>query len=143
MELESDLRNTSDTLLQTLDRLGDLEKEKRALDPTSQRFQRLAEEIERLAAIVFSQTHAQNQLGERASEQFMRTGEPVAPIAETTVARELPVILADWREAERRLAASDPETAEHAEAEADALRLRDEYHRSYDASQRKAGRHSR
>lgn len=133
MELEADLRNASDRMLQTLDQLVALENEKRILQPGTPRFQRLASEIERLAAAVFAQTHAQRDLGERAETITERTGTPIAPIAETEAARDLRVILAEWRDAERRLASATPDSAEHAAAAADTARLRQEYNRAYAA----------
>ena len=131
MELETDLRTTSDRMLRTLEQLESLENEKRALKPGSPRFLRLATEIERLAAAVFAQTHAQQQLGERAQVVNERTGADIAPIDEVRTVRDLQHILADWRDAERRLSAAAPDSAEHAQAVADTGRLRDEYHRAY------------
>lgn len=134
MEIEADLRNASDRMLRTLDQLVTLESEKRTLEPGSPRFLRLANEIERLAAAVFAQTHTQRDLGERAQSVVERTGAEIAPIDEMTPQRELQIILSEWRDAERRLAASPPDSAEHAAAVADIGRLRDEYHRTYQAS---------
>jgi hypothetical protein len=134
MELQTDLRLASDRLLKTLEQLEALENEKRALAPGSQRFQKLAREIERLAAVVFAQTHAQQRLGERAQVATERSGVDIVPIEETEQMRDLQLILGDWRDAERRLAATDPDSAEHATAAADVGRLRDEYHRAYSTS---------
>lgn len=133
MELEADLRNASDRMLRTLDQLFALESEKRTLSPSSERFQRLASEIERLAADVFAQTHSQRDIGERAKDVVERTGAELPPIDQSSAVRDLQVILTEWREAERRLGASSPDSAEHAAAAADVGRLRDEYHRAYTA----------
>ena len=65
MDLEQDLRTVSDDMMSTLDQLQKLESEKRAENPGSPRFVRLAREIERLAAVVFSQTSAQQSLAEQ------------------------------------------------------------------------------
>ena len=138
MELETNLRTASDRMLRTLEQLETLENEKRALKPDSARFQRLAVEIERLAAAVFAQTHAQQQLGQRAQVVADRTGADIAPIDETHAMRDLQHVLADWRDAERRLAAAAPDSAEPAQAVADCGRLRDEYHRTYSAGTREA-----
>jgi len=133
MELETDLRTTSDRLLRTIDQLETLENEKRTLPPDSQRFQTLASEIERLAATVFAQSHAQQQLGKEAQAATQQSGATITPIEETAQAREVHVILTEWRDAERRLASSGPGSAEHTQAASDAERLRDEYHRAYTA----------
>ena len=136
MEVETDLRMTSDRMLRTLEQLESLENEKRALKPDSPRFLRLATEIERLAAAVFAQTHAQQQLGKRAQVVSEKTGADITPIEDVRTTRDLQHILADWRDAERRLATAAPDSAEHAQATADAGRLRDEYHRTYSTGTR-------
>jgi len=133
MELETDLRTASDRILRTLDQLEVLENEKRTLKPGSERFNKLADEVQRLAADVFAQTHAQQQLGEMAQVVTERTGVSLPPIESSEALRDLPLVLADWRDAERRLLNADPDSAEHAQAAADVSRLRDEYHRTYAA----------
>ena len=134
LDIENGLRVASDRLLGTLDQLETLENEKRQLEPNSARFQTLAREIERLAAEVFAQSHAQKNLGQAAQAATARTGEELPPIAESSNAREIPIILADWRDAERRLQLADPDSAEHAVAAADVERLRAEYRTAYSAS---------
>ena len=133
MELETQLRVASDRMLRTLEQLETLENEKRELQPGSNRFRKLASEIERLAADVFAQTHTQQQLGEVAKTVTERTGAEIAPIEEQSPTRDLQAILSDWRDAERRLALAEPDSAEHATATADVGRLREEYHRTYKA----------
>ena len=134
MELEADLRLTSDRMIRTLEKLEALENEKRTLTPGTAEFVRLAREIERLASQVFAQTRTQEQLAQQTRSVTQQTGEKMTPIAQTGTVRELSQILADWRDAERRLAAADDGTQEHTQALADVSRLRDEYHRSYSAS---------
>lgn len=136
VEIESDLRVASDRILQTLEQLDALESEKRTLKPGSDRFQVLSKEVERLAAEIFAQTHAQQSLGERAKVAAARTGTELPSIEESTAVRELPVILAEWRDAERRLQLAASDTAEHAVATSDISRLRDEYQRAYSAGER-------
>jgi len=131
MELEQDLRAASDGVLRALEQLEALENEKRTLKPESERFQNLAVEIERLAATVFAQTHAQKRLAKQSRSVVERTGADIGPIDQAEPARDLASVLADWRAAERRLSASTPQTAEHALAQADVERLRDEYRRTY------------
>ena len=132
MELEQDLRNVSDDMLRTLEQLQFLESEKRTEQPGSVRFVKLAREIEKLAAVVFQQTSAQHSLAQ-ATHAAARQGEDIVPIEDVTAAREVAVVLSEWREAERRLSASAMDSAEHAKAAADVRRLRDEYHRLHDA----------
>jgi hypothetical protein len=45
--------------------------------------------------------------------------------------RELEAILAEWRAAERRLAATVPGSPDHARAAAEVARLRERYRRTY------------
>ena len=135
MGIESDLRVASDKILKTLEQLDALETEKRTLKPDSPRFQTLAKEIERLAAEIFAQSHAQQRLGEQAQDAAARTGQDLPSIAETHRAREMSVILAEWRDAERRLSTAAPDSAEHAMAIADVTRLREEYQEAYTAGQ--------
>ena len=137
MELDTDLRVASDRLLRTLDQIETLENEKRDLPPADARFQKLAKEIERLAAEVFAQSHAQKQIGERANVVEQRTGVELPSINEVTKNRDLGVILNEWRDAERRMQLAAPDSAEHATAAADIGRLRAEYHAAYSAGMHK------
>jgi hypothetical protein len=139
MELEVELRNTSDRMLRTLEQIEALESEKRSLKPGSPRFKRLATEVERLAADIFAQTHLQKTLGDRAEMMTERAGVSLPPIDEAAAQRELQAVLIDWRDAERRLASTDPDSAEHAAAAADVNRLREEYHRAYTNQERRRG----
>ena len=133
-EIEQDLRAVSDRLLQTLDQLEKLENRKRSLEPNSPEFGHLSAEIERLAAAVFAHTHAERTLGEKTEVIARRTGADVQPIEEIAPVRELSVILAEWRAAERRLGDVQPDSAEHAQAETELERLRAEYHEAYAAA---------
>jgi hypothetical protein len=135
LDLEQDLRIASDEMLRTLEQLERLEIQKRAEVPGTPHFVKLANEIERLATIVFAQTNRQKTLAEE-SHAAKRVGAELAPIAEVESNREVAVILGEWRDAERRLAASAVETAEHAKAAADVRRLRQEYHRAHKTQSR-------
>ena len=135
MEVESELRVASDRILKSLEQLDALENEKRTLKPDTPRFQTLAREIERLAADIFAQSHAQQRLGVKAKEDAARTGETPASIAETERTRDISVILRDWRDAERRLQSAAADSAEHALAAADVLRLREEYQAAYSSEE--------
>jgi hypothetical protein len=130
MDLEQQLRSASDETMRTLEQLEQLESEKRTLTPGTPRFVRLANEIERLAAIVFSQTSTQMSLAQQ-SHAAKQQGVKLPPIDEMSAARDVSLILADWRDAERRLAATSIDSAEHALAAGDVRRLRDEYHRAH------------
>ncbi len=132
MDLQHNLRNVSDEMLRTLEQLQNLENEKRSEQPGTPRFARLASEIEKLAALVFSQTSTQQSLAEKSHAAAER-GVELAPIDEIPALRDVSVILSEWRDAERRLAATAIDSAEHAKAAGDVRRLRDEYHRAYKA----------
>jgi D-aminopeptidase len=132
MDLEQDLRTVSDDMMSTLDQLQKLESEKRAETPGSPRFVRLAREIERLAAVVFTQTSAQQSLAER-THAAIQAGAQMTPIKDVTPMRDVSLILSEWRDAERRLSATAVDTAEHSKAAGDVRRLREEYHRAYQA----------
>lgn len=129
MDLEQGLRTVSDEMLHTLDQLQRLELEKRSEAPGTVRFMRLATEIEKLAAMMFVQTSTQEKLAAQ-SHAATRAGAELTPIEEVEPARDVSLILADWREAERRVAATAIDTAEHATAAGDVQRLRDEYRRA-------------
>ncbi len=130
MDLEQNLRTVSDDMLRTLEQLQILETQKRSEQPGTPRFVKLATEIERLAAVVFKQTAAQQTLAE-ATHEAAKEGAEIAPIDEVAASRDVSMILAEWRDAERRLGLSAMDSMEHAKAAADVRRLRDEYHRAY------------
>lgn len=134
MELEQELRSTSDELLRRLERLRELELEKRRVKPGTEQFRTIARDIEMLAAGVLTKTVEQEQLAELSIDVRQHTGYVPPPIAEISVAREPSAILAEWREAERRLADAPPGSIEHDEARAEVARLRDEYRRAYQAA---------
>jgi hypothetical protein len=140
MELEQDLRTASDDLLHRLERLRQMELEKRQLTPGSAHFRRLAAEIERLAAGVLAKSVEQDQLGQLAGAVLEETATAARPIAETPPRRDISVVLGEWRETERRLSASAPGTPEQLEAQRAVQRLRDEYRKSHQAATRKADR---
>ena len=132
-EIEQELRSTSDNLLRSLERLEALEAEKRMTEPDSAKFRSLAAEIERVGAAVFAHAHAQRELGDRSVATAKRAGADVPTIQETVPNRDLSMILAEWRSAERRMVDLKPDSAEYAAAKADVDRLRSEYHDAYSA----------
>lgn len=130
MEFEQDLRFTSDEMLRALERLRELESRKRKVKPGTERFRKLAEEVEALAGSIFTQTAEQQRL---AAESVGLTETRVIdapPIDQIGPVRELHMILNEWRDAERRLAAAAPGSEDAADADADAERLRQEYRRA-------------
>ena len=130
LELEQNLRTVSDDMLRTLEQLQILESQKRSEHPGTPRFVKLAKEIEKLAAVVFQQTAAQQTLAV-ATQAAAKEGADMAPIDDIPATRDVSLILSEWRDAERRLGASSMHSADHAKAAADVRRLRDEYHRAY------------
>ena len=130
LEHAADLRRVSDDFIQRLDRLYELETRKRELPPDDAEFVRLAREVEDLSrALLFAggqqvelaeEVHADVKHGETEVDQ---------PIRDTLPRRDAVIILAEWRAAERRLAAAPPESDEERAARVDVDRLRDEYRR--------------
>jgi hypothetical protein len=128
------LRQTSDALLRDLDVLSTIEAEKRSLEPGDPRLVQLATRIEEIAQRVLVGSVRQRHLTEVVNTQ-VETGSPDAPdepIKDTP--RPIPAVLAEWREAERRMEASVPGSPEAAEAEALVDRLREEYRRAHEAA---------
>jgi hypothetical protein len=127
-ERASELRKASDQLMERLDRLHELESRKRELPPDRAEFVRLAREIEDLArAVLFSSgeevelaeaIHADVKAGNIAADQSIR---------ETPPKRDAVAVLAEWRAAERRLAAAALASSDEADARAEVERLRVEY----------------
>src|SRR5262245_17345071 len=124
------LRRTSDEFLQRLDRLYELERRKRELPPDQPEFVRLAREIEDLSRGLLYSGSQQVDLAEEVHSLAKRTDTPVEqPIRDTPPRRDAVAVLADWRAAERRLAAARFGSPGEREARADVDRLRAEYRR--------------
>ena len=136
METSQALRQTSDALLRDLEVLTTIEEEKRTLTPGDPRLVELAGRIQEIAERILSGTVRQHQLSQVVNVQVEQAAPdaPTAPIEATP--RSLTAILAEWRDAERRLATADPDSADAAEARALTEALRDEYRRAYDAARR-------
>ncbi len=138
MNLEPELRGTSDALLANLDRLRELEYEKRTLPLDSPRLVELATEIELLASTVLRTTDRQTDLAKRANEAADRGDlEGEASIETLAPSRDVHSVLADWREAERRLAGLAPDSTEASIARAEVRALREEYRRAHEAAARR------
>ena len=136
MNTSQALREASDALLRDLEVLTTLEEEKRSLDPGDPRLVELAGRIEEIAGRVLGGTVRQHQLTQRANVQVAGGGlnAPTQTIEQTE--RTMSVILTEWREAERRLAGADPDSADEAETRALIAALRDEYRRAYETARR-------
>lgn len=130
------LRAMSDALLRDLDVLATLEERKREIPPGDPSLVELAEQIESIAARILGESASQRVLSQRV-QQLTDAGSGAAP-AETIAATPRPVaaVLAEWREAERRLAAATPGTADAAEARLLVDQLRSEYSEAHDAARR-------
>jgi len=124
----AELRQASDTLMQRLDRLYELESRKRELPPGKPEFVRLAREIEDLSRALLFSSGVQVELAE-AIHADVKAGDVDAnlPIRETPAKRDAVMVLAEWRAAERRLAAAPPGSAEELEARREVERFRLEY----------------
>lgn len=140
-EADLELRTVSDRLLTALDRLYELETEKRQVEAGSRRFVELAEQVERLTHAVLSTTQRQETLA-RASEYTVGadgpSGTPIEQIRPAGTERRLKEILADWRAAERRLRDALPGSAEYAQASAEVEALRYEYRFTHEEERRRA-----
>ncbi len=126
----TDLRTTSDALMRDLEVLGEIEEEKRTLEPGDPRLVELAQRVEDVARRVLSSTVRQRRLTEVAKQQ-VEAGDPASPdtsIEDTT--RPIADILAEWRAAERRSQAAAEGSAEAAEADSLADLYREEYRRA-------------
>jgi hypothetical protein len=132
MGSEQQLRSASDEVLDKLDKLHELEVEKRSIPPTDPRFQRLAKEVQQLAEGLTSTAEVQAELGEKVAEKHEMAGGEAPAINETN--RDVMTILAEWRDAERRAAGAVAGSAEEAAARADVDRLRAEYQRALAAA---------
>ena len=132
METSHALRETSDALMRDLEVLAALEEEKRDLDPGDPRLVELAGRIEEIAKRILRGSVREHELTQTLNVAVER-GEPHP--ATTTIEgthRSVAAILTEWRDAERRVAAAEPGSAEEAEARALSEALREEYQRAYE-----------
>lgn len=135
MDTAEALRTTSDALLRDLEVLGAIEEEKRTIPAGDPRLVELAARVEQIAHRLLGWTSDQRQLAEVAHES-VTAGAVDAAVAIEETPRAMAAILADWREAERRAAATEPDTADATEAAALVEALRKEYRRAFEAARR-------
>jgi len=131
-----DLRATSDGLVRDLEVLSSIEAEKRTLEPGDPRLLELSERVEELASRLLDAGSRQRHLTEIGNAK-VEAGVATAPVASIDdTPRPIPDILAEWRAAERKLAAAEPGSADALEAEATSDHLRQEYRRAYESHRR-------
>ena len=129
MGLGPELRAASDALVQALTTLHDLEVEKRRTPVGSPRFVELARQVEELAREVLASSEAEGALAERA-ETVVESGDEdltASTIEKEAAQRDIALIVADWREAERALAAVPRDSHEASRLRLEVSRLRAEY----------------
>ena len=124
MSEESELRATSDSMLQMLDQIRDMESRKRQEVVGTEAFARLAWEVNEGARLV--QRWAELQL-RQANEARADDGASAALPLVDVPARRLDVVLAEWRQAEIVLSQALPGSPEADRAAENVARLRREY----------------
>jgi hypothetical protein len=128
LEHAAELRQTSDLFMERLDRLHELESRKRELAPGEPEFVRLAREIEDMARALLYTGGEQVELAEAVHHEAKQNDVAVdQSIRDTPPKRDAVTILADWRAAERRLAAAEIGSEDERSAQHDVDRLREEY----------------
>lgn len=124
----AELRTTSDLFMQRLDRLHELETRKRELAPDEPEFVRLAREVEDLARALLFTGGEQVELAEAVHREAKVSDAPIdQSIRDTPPRRDAVSILAEWRAAERALAAAVEGSDDEADARSAVDRLRAEY----------------
>jgi hypothetical protein len=135
-ETGSALRATSDALLSDLEALDTLEREKRELEPGDPRLVDLAQAVEQLARRLLGRSVTQRELSVVAQDLAKQDSrETPASIADTR--REIHLILADWREAERQASETPPGSPDRVAADIRVQALRDEYREAHEAAKRR------
>ena len=125
---ETELRQASDSFLKRVERLHELEEQKRLAEPGTPEMLRLSKLVEELASEVLGTASRQPDLAELAAKRQPTKLRPI----EQVPARAIPEIVSDWRDAERALSAADGGSIEWEAHRADVERLRDEYRRAYE-----------
>ena len=142
MSIEPELHATSDALLASLDRLRELEMEKRHTALESPRLVELSEEIERLAATVLGASDVQTDLARLAHglvEKGDLSGKQTIETMDDT--RDVHTVLAEWRDTERQLSETDSASPAATRLRAQIEMLRSEYRRAHDAAAKRTVDH--
>ena len=130
LEHAAELRRASDVFMQRLDRMNELETHKRELPPDTPEFVRLAREIEDLARALLYAGGQQVELAQEVHREAKQNDVVIdQAIRDTPPRRDAVSVLADWRAAERRLAAATAGSTDEKAAGAEVARLREEYRR--------------
>jgi hypothetical protein len=129
LDIGRELRAASDTLVQALTTLHDLELEKRRTPLGTPRFVELARHIEELAREVLASSEQEGDLAEEIADlaDSGRHELAASTIEQQTALREVPHVLSEWREAERALASVPPDSHEASRLRLEIGRLRAEY----------------
>jgi hypothetical protein len=120
-----------------LQALEELERQKRELDPDDPQLVEAAKRVETIARRLLGQSVKQRELTSVIRE-MTDSGDPQAPessIEQTP--REIHLILADWRAAERRARDAEPGSAAAEAAAADLDRFREEYRSAHENARHK------
>jgi hypothetical protein len=132
------LRATSDSLLSDLDALQELEQTKRTIEPGDPQLVRVAAQIEQLASRVLGASVEQLHLTERVN-RLVRSASPQAPdVPIEEMKRDMRLILADWRDAERRASLAEPGSPDALTAASDIERYRAEYREAFEEARHRA-----
>jgi hypothetical protein len=123
--------------LRDLEQLEGMEREKRQLPPDDPRLVQIAAEVETIALRVLGSTVRQRELAEDASERTGAGAPGATAESIADVSREIHVILAEWRDAERRATEARPASVEAAAAAAEVDRLRAEYRNAHEDALRR------
>ncbi len=130
LEHAADLRRASDEFIRRLDQLYELERRKHELPPDQAEFIRLAREIEDLSRALLFVGGQQVEMAEEVHADVKEGATAVdQPIRDTPPRRDAVLVLAEWRAAERRLAAADARSEDERAARTEVDRLREEYRR--------------
>ncbi len=129
---EQELRRASDAYLARLGKLRELEMLKRDLTPGTSHQLRVTREVEALTNELLAVAKRETQLAVQVA-QSQPTVRPISIIPP----RDMPLILTEWRDAERLLEKETPGTAAWESVRADVEGLREEYKRAFDAQRDK------
>jgi hypothetical protein len=127
-----ELRIVSDAVLRDLEALLTLEEQKRQLPMDDPGLTELASQIQTIASRVLAGTDRQLTLAESmAADPSQLDTVTTATTSQTPSIEETrrspASILVEWRDLERRAAATEPDSAERMEVEVLASKLREEY----------------